>query len=334
MNKPIIGINLGGGDTKGSNQVWFYGRVVTTKDPYDAHRIKVRIAGIDNVYDNDTKILEDDANWVTPFLPMHTNSVPKVGETVRILIQDPNNPYINRCYFGPVISQKQNIDFDPYYFTARAGTNQSLTKLKKPWVDYPNTREGDWAIFPEKEDIQLHGRGNTDIILRKKDDYEEIILRTSKWDFNNRFKLNKKNPAYITINHSKPLKEIGNQIEREQKNLLNLEEDRTHINVVSDNINLISHKGSSINGELPRILSGDISKQLEAEKKLHPLVYGDLFWEFVGLVRDYVTSHVHPYHGLGPDPSGVTLELNQWIQRNRGNTIENSNFLSKGVKTN
>jgi hypothetical protein len=333
MNKPIIGINLGGGSTPENNQVWFYGRVVTTKDPFNAQRIKVRIAGIDNTYDNDDKILEDDTNWVTPFLPMHSNVVPKVGETVRIIMQDPTNPYINRCYFGPTISQKQNLEFDPHYFTSRAGTNQGLTKLKKSWVDFPDTREGDWAIFPENEDIQLHGRGNTDIILRKKEGYDEILLRTAKWDYNDKLKLNKKNPAYITINHSRPI-EVGSKSEREQKNLLNLEDDRTHINIVSDNVNLISHKGSTIHGELPKIISGDISKQLEAEEKLHPLVYGDLFWEFVGLVRNYVTSHIHIGDRLVSDPSGPTLALNDWIQRNRGNTVENSNFLSKGVKTN
>lgn len=333
MSKPTFNINQSGRNLE-NDQVWFYGRVVTNNDPYDANRIKVRIVGIDNVYDNDTKLIEDDNNWVTPFLPLHTNVVPKIGETVRVLLQDPKNPYINRCYFGPIISQKENLNFDPYYFTARAGTSQSLTTLKKPWVDFPNTKEGDWAIFPEKEDIQLQGRGNSDIILKEKDGYDEIQIRVAKWDYNDTLKLNKKNPSYITINHSKPTNEIGNKTEREQKNSLNLEKDRTHINVVSDNINLISHKGSAINGELPKILSGNIEKQLKAEGKLHPLVYGDMFWEFVGLIKDYVAGHVHGYHGLPADPSLPRLNLESWIDRNRGNTIENSKFLSKGVKTN
>ena len=301
---------------------------------FDSHRIKVRIAGIDNVYDNDQQILDDDTAWVTPFLPKHVNLVPKVGETVKVIMQDSKNPFINRCYFGPVISQKENLEFDPYYFTARAGTTQSLTKLKKPWVDFPDTKIGDWAIFPEKDDVQLHGRGNTDIILKKKESYDEVILRAAKWDFNNPIKLNQKNPTYIIVNHTKPTKESGDRAQRETINSLNLENDRTHVNIVSDNVNLISHKGSAINGEVEKILSGDIEKQLEAEGKLHPLVYGDLFWEFVDLVKNYTISHIHVGDRLEPDYSETTLALDQWITKNKGNTIENSTFLSKGVKTN
>jgi hypothetical protein len=315
-----------------SMDTWFYAKVVSVNDPFDAHRIKVRIPGIDNVHDNDQKIIDDDTLWVVPFLPKFGNTVPKVGETVKIIIKDPQNPFINREYIGPVISQKENFEFDPHYFTSRAGSSQSLTKLKKPWTQFPDSKIGDWAIFPEKEDIQLHGRGNTDIILRKKENYDEILLRTAKWDFNNKLKVNQKNPTYITINHTRPQKEIGDKKTRETSQDLNLEDDRTHINLVSDNINLITHKDGS--KKIPKILSGDIEKQLEVESELHPLVYGDLFWDFVGLMGNFVKSHIHPYSGLPPDPSLSTLELTEWIAQNRGTKIENSKFLSKGVKTN
>jgi len=343
MSKPIRNITFGGGHD--NTTTWLYGRVVWVEDPYDSGRIKVRIANIDNTYRNDEEIIDDNTNWVTPLLPLHLNIIPQVGETVRVLIQDHKNPFINRVYMGPVISQKENYKNDPHYFTSRAGTNQSLSKLSKSWLQYPETRniEKDWDIFPNKKDISLHSRGNADIILKKRDDTEEIILRVSKWDFNNNKKLNKKNPTYITINHTKPIKGVVNKEERDQLNSLNLEKDRTHINVVSDNVNLISHKGSSVKGEAPRIIGNDILEQIDIEhNKLHPLVYGDAFWEFVRLVRNYVVGHTHPYDGLPPDPSLSTLELDQWVQRNignktkdeNGNTIYNSNFLSKGVKTN
>jgi hypothetical protein len=47
--------------------VWYYAQVISVDDPFDAHRIKVRIPGIDNVYKDNSEILENDSLWVVPF---------------------------------------------------------------------------------------------------------------------------------------------------------------------------------------------------------------------------------------------------------------------------
>jgi hypothetical protein len=75
----------------------------------------------------------------------------------------------------------------------------------------------------------------------------------------------------------------------------------TVINVVADKINLISHDGDHT-FELtdPKdLITNDTQNDIHT--KAHPLVYGDRLVEFLELVRDYVKSHVHPYHGMVAD---------------------------------
>jgi hypothetical protein len=273
------------------------------------------------------------------FLPKTLNTIPKVNETVKIIIKDPQNPFINREYVGHVISQKEKLEFDDHYTSSRAGSSQSLTTLDKPWTKNKGVKKGDWAIYPEKDDVQLHGRGNTDIILRKKSKYDEIILRAGKYkDKGGNKKLNETNPSYITINHTK---ERGGETRADKKTIseeLNLIKDRSHINIVSDTINLISHipskKVDENSKSIPKIINLD--EQESVENNLHPLVYGDLFWEFVDLIEKYVINHIHPYAEKAPteDSEESLGNLLTWIETNKGSKIEESTFLSKGVKTN
>ena len=54
------------------------------------------------------------------------------------------------------------------------------------------------------------------------------------------------------------------------------------------------------------------------------MVYGDTLVEFLELVRDYVKSHVHPYHGMVADEGIEKLSvLNYDLQ-----TILNKNINS------
>ena len=62
-------------------------------------------------------------------------------------------------------------------------------------------------------------------------------------------------------------------------------------------------------------------EQEKINKGAHPLVYGDTLVEFLELVKQYVISHVHPYHGLPADPSTTTtdvirFDLNRILNKN------------------
>ncbi len=98
------------------------------------------------------------------------------------------------------------------------------------------------------------------------------------------------------------------------------------INVVANKINFISHDGEhTFNLTEPK--EGKLITDEEQEKinkEAHPLVYGDILVEFLELVKKYVSSHVHPYHGLPSDPSTITTN----VLRFDLNTILNKNINS------
>jgi hypothetical protein len=96
------------------------------------------------------------------------------------------------------------------------------------------------------------------------------------------------------------------------------------INVVADRINLISYDGEHAynltnNGEL---INNDTQKDIQ--ETAQSMVYGEKLVEFLGLVKDYVTSHVHAYHGVTSDP-----------EESKNNLLgfELETILNKNIKT-
>jgi len=354
--------------------IWYDAQVIDNNDPAGAMRIKVKAVGIDKNNAESSELIKA-SKWdeiaVNPLLPKFLTVVPKVNERVKIWVPDPRKPNINRFYIGPTIGQLQNFNFQDY-LTANAGTQSSPTKLNASYKDNPKSsleKNENWSVYPNtfgsSPDIALNSRGNSDIILRSKPTYDEVQLRVAKYDWkspSNSYNINTKNPGYIIVAHYQPIKKST------LDNSLGLDKDRTHINLVADNLNLISHKGSSDekSQRTPAVLSGDINEQLNVEhNSLHPVLYGDVFWDFLQLLGNYVVSHIHIGDRLSPDPSLATLELTNWIEKNSGkkitkrqidendivlkvNTVEESSsfgvktyeviegstFLSKGVKTN
>jgi hypothetical protein len=354
--------DLGFGDARFDKKtfpLWHYGIVTDIEDPYNAGRIKVRIYPLDN----DTPILLEDVTfeagglpWCEPLLPKFINVVPKVGEMVKIITFDYRNKKIRRQYLGPVIGQQSPSDL--------LTSNYNDAKLKvenkaytSNWALNTEAIDGNWKIYPSKEDVAFLGRKNTDLILRDANYYDEIILRSGKIDSSSLTKsyvdntspvvLNKKNPGYVTINFTEA-SALQNSSNPEVKNL-NLQNDRSHVNIVADKVNLISHEGSDRKGYVRSILKGeDVLAQIKTEnEKLHPLPYGDVLWEFLNVLRPYVEGHIHKASRREPDGDITKNNLIKWFNDNMGNqvskpnpdgtsyvTIENCRFLSKGVKTN
>ena len=356
--------DLGYGDSRLDKQtfpLWYYGIVVRVDDPYDAGRIKVRVDGIDKKIDlvGGGKSKQESENlghkqgdsylpWCEPLLPKFLNITPKVGEMVKVAIFDYRNKQQRRQYIGPVIGQENPANFiESSYNTAKVQVeNSAYSASINKW---PGSKQGVWGVYPNKTDIALLGRRNTDLILRNQSNYDEVILRAGKIDYRDLnqpypVNLNKKNPAYVTINHTFPSKNSS----KSQTNL-GLENDRTHVNLVADRLNLISHLGSSSKGTAPIIMDGsDIKQQIITENtKLHPVIYGDEIWNMLEKLRAYVEGHIHKASRREPDGDQTKNDLIKWFNENMGTRktkknpdgttyidYENCKFLSKGVKTN
>jgi hypothetical protein len=290
------------------HRVIYYGRVEDIADD-GTLRLKVRIKGIDDKFPiiKNSQVV-DDIPWAHCFLPRTFVVCPQVGETVQIILMDSNNPFAERLWIGPIISQPDKIKRDPHFYTSRAGRDGSLIKLDTSYNTLPEAL----GIYPEinddggTDDVSLIGRDNADIVLRQ----EEVLIRAAKHKIDDPLRLNRKNPAYINIRLLKPSdlekKEETNKTAKE----LNLEEDRTDTTVVSSKIFLIGRDSNS------KIIKPIFTKEehLELEDKLHPIVYGDVLLEFMELFQNWMISHVHEGDRLGTDLSGDTNKLRNWFR--------------------
>jgi len=92
------------------------------------------------------------------------------------------------------------------------------------------------------------------------------------------------------------------------------------INVVANKINLLSHGGNNFELTNPTSLINEETQE-KINKEAHPLVYGDKLVEFLELVKKYVTSHIHSYHGMPatelPNKLNVlTFDLDSILNKN------------------
>lgn len=253
----------------------YWGEVISILDTTDGGRIKVRINDLDNQITN--KNLVD----CYPLIPKFFHIYPKVGEVVRIILEDIKYPQRGRYWVGSVISQPQKINFDNIY-TALSTTHQAVSTPETAPSSVPEAK----GIYPELADVALLGRDNTDIILRERD----IELRAGQHELENNLKLNKLNPASVRLSFDIT---TGNS-ETVSSNV-----------VMADRIALISHDG------IPKFKSTqlDATDRDKIFSEAHPLGRGDVIVDALEILRKAIIQHIHPYSGLPVDKSGIVIDL-------------------------
>ena len=243
------------------NKTVYIAQVIDISDDADALRIKVRIPSIDDT-------ITDNSNlpYCNPILPKFLNIVPQVGEAVIVFVTNPRFPFNGRLWLGSVISQWENIAKDDYNNKALNGTDYSSSKLEKGINTIPEAR----GVFPDKEDIGIVGRVNTDVILKP----NQVIIRAGKHEDNNVKKLNKTNPAYLNVK-------------------FNPNKKTTYSITVSDKNYLLSHKGNKLPNAI--LTDSDIDN---LDNITEPLPYGNKLVSILNLIIEILTNHTHPYHDM------------------------------------
>ncbi len=276
------------GTTINISRTIYYGEVISIDDPTDGGRIKVRIPELLDIQLSDT-----DLPWCYPVLPKFFHLYPKVGEMVRIFIEDMKYPQKGRFWEGSIISQPQKIEFDSFY-TAQSTTNVAI----RPPEAAPSTYPDAVGVYPLKTDVAIIGRVNTDVILR----INEVHIRAGKHENNNVLKLNKKNPARIDL------------VFEPQSNK---NEFYSSTVIMSDKIALISHDGN------PKIKAAELepSDREKIFNEGHPMARADVVVKAFEIIRDAIVGHLHPYSGLPADNDAIVTKLkeidfNAIIQKN------------------
>jgi len=275
----------------------FYGEVVSIEDETDGGRIKVRVPELDN------RVQDNDLPWCYPQLPKFFHVYPQIGEIVRISLEDRKFPERSRFWMGAVISQPQRIGFDSKY-TALSTTNLALTPPDKAPSTYPDAD----GIYPNKADIAIIGKVNTDVILR----VNEVHLRAGKHENNDVLKLNTTNPAHISmIFEPKPNATVGTTATLSNNNYY------SNTVVMSDKIALITHSGN------PKFKSARLTPE-DRERifdKGHPMARADVIVEALEVIRQALVNHIHGYSGIEADKTAVIkkleeLQFEQIMQKN------------------
>lgn len=266
-----------------------YGTVVSVDDEFDGDRVKVYIKGVDPI-----KYTLDEIPYAFPILTKLFYSKPKIGEVVICFTQ--NGSFDDdRFYIGPIISQPHKINNDT--LSPLAFLNAGLIK---PDIA-PSTNPNNAGVQFDNEDVGIQGRESTDIVVKP----NEIRIRAGKTlDMRT---LNKENPSYLQIKYDK----LSNE---------------SSVNIVSDNINLLSHKGID---RFNVVDSNDLITDEEYTKilnKAHQLPFGDKLMELLNILIKAFSSHVHAYPGLPPDLSQI--ELKNLLEYNL------DSILSKNIRIN
>lgn len=275
-------------------------------DDTDGLRIKVRLTPEDNDIS-----LDKDLPYAFPLIPKMLHITPKIGECVFIILATQGDKSGNRFYIGPVISQPQMINKDPFNFSAISllKGNNIIAPAEAPSMN-PQIN----GTLPEHNDVAIQGRQNCDIILKDEEMRIRCGFKTSPLSSppNNLF-FNKINPAYIQMKY----------IQGKLKS--NKEEFGSVINVVADKINLLSHisKNNFNLTDADKLISDE--ELIKIINESHPVVFGDNLIQFLKLFLNAFKNHSHAF---AMDPPTITNELNNIY------TFNFNDLLSTSIKVN
>lgn len=259
----------------GNNNLIYMCRVLSVIDDNEGLRIKVRIPYFD---DKNTPVSE--LPYVFPLLPkmMHVN--PKNNEMVLVLLQSIGDSQGNRFFIGPVISQPQKMDFDAYNYSA-----QSLLRgnqIAKP-LPAPSLNPDNYGTLPDRDDVALQGRGNSDVILKPSEMRLRCGFKQNSLAFKEDcLKFNKVDLGYIQMKYKRMKDHKNNDFS-------------SIINVVADRINLLSHDSKTyFNLTDPEsLITEDELKKIFEEA--HPLPYGDELINWLKQLIQVIRNHTHPF---------------------------------------
>lgn len=254
--------------------------VISVDDSFESGRIKVKL------YPEDSRRDMKDIPYAYNLLPKMFSVLPKVGETVLVLLTTSGDGFSNRYYIGPVISQIPKMEYDGHFSGSLSNFPDSLVK---PKVAHTLITEAKGA-FGDKEDVTIYGRKGTDIILKEND----IRVRAgARLDSNNKIgkEFNRLNPAYLKLKYSNTPTIVTTKNGEEIKY-------SSTATLVADQISLIANNANNYFNTTDNVdlISDDEMKKII--ETAHVLPYGDVLVEFLKYFLRMFKEHAHPYPGM------------------------------------
>lgn len=249
-----------------------YPAIVTDiNDPYDSWRIKCEIIDL-----RDDRL--ESLPYCYPIFGKNFGTLPKVGETVLVILADVNKPTSERYWFPRVFSQYQNIKEEYGIENTFRGTLHSRLELDKSISRIPSANN----LYPSnvnRNRTWLIGRNNTDLYF----DDNLYEIRVGKHKKDRPLEKNLKNRGFIRGEYNT--------------------NDQTTTIVSSDQIMLVSQSQQP----KPNV---DLNEEKldELFNQLTPIPKGNVLVEILNLFRQAFLTHTHKYHNLQPDPDNINYQ--------------------------
>lgn len=263
--------------------------VVDIEDPADAWRIKCSIQDL-----RDDKLT--DLPYCYPLLGKQIGGLPKIGETVWVMLGDLSRPTGDRFWFPRVFSQYQNINEEYGVESTTKGTIHSRLDFDKSISRIPTAK----GLYPDKSNQKrtwLIGRNNADMFF----DDNLAVFRVGKHKIDKFTERNQTNPAYLRLEY-------------------NTSGQTTSI-LTADKLMFVSQN------TLPKPnIDLDEKKLDDLFQLLSPVPKGDVLVEILDIFRKAILTHSHKYFNLAPDFDNIN------IQKLRDENLNRTN--SKNIKIN
>lgn len=272
----------------------------------------VKVVGDDYNTDSIKVVLRPEDNgktmsmipWAFPLLPKMFRVMPKVGEGVLVFTMIANDGNSKRFYIGPIISQDDKMFNENFKYGAEKVFFGGPTMSKIKQVD---------GVYPNKEDILIRGRKNSDIVISDDDIRIRAGVKLTNEQNPTEISFNEKNPAYAKFKYSK--EPITNNVQSTAA-------------IVADKIALLqADKGDyNLTNRQDLITDEEMKKVIESAYKLP---YGEKLVEFLQLFVQCFINHSHPYP-MKPPYEHYTNNLN--LEKSR--LLDNKELLSDTIRIN
>ena len=300
-------------------------------DKASQNRIRVEIVSLDekgNIKggkDKDTPL--NKLPICIPLLPEFLHVRPKVGESVLIIMENPEDMTAPRYWVGPIRTSQTKMEFESYG-QAQSIFNRSSFKNKAIFDSSTDSRNIKAAsVIPQPQEIAIEGRDDADITFRKR----ETIIRAGKFK-KNTIEINNTHPCKIQL---KQIDDISNASQGALTTTIqNLNfTPYSQANVYATNINLISTEGKNRSVDSKTVETTTNSKNLErfgdVAKQLHPLVFGDDLIVLLKEIINFCLTHIHTSQKPAVAPLEGISKLSSYK-----NDEKIQEIISKNVRTN
>lgn len=293
----VVGKNQNFPSDKGTqtNRNAYAAIVVSSNDPLEQNRIRARIIGVDQKGEikggRDKDIPDDKLPFAIPLSPSFLNATPLEGEMVILILDNPEINTSPRFWVGPIISSKLKYKYQAFKEAVKIfdytdfGSNQNIKSRPSPS-----------RIWPDKTDVALMGRDDSQIILKPRE------LHLSSGIFKKgTFETNKDHPSFIQLiqfDSPNSTKENPEPIEFSQANM------------TSTNINIYSPRGKFRKKDLQKFETNEDLKNFgDTALNLHPSVFGDELIKLLDIIIRTLSTHIHtPQSPPAPDPNFTALQ--------------------------